>query len=308
MKIHNMKFTLVALIGLLLLLLGGCSSKADEVYQDSIQKGLDAIAEDNFNKAEGLFEMALEAKESDVKAKAYLKQVQLIIKADNFAKQNKVDHSIHSLDESIKVKEGSKVITAKANDKKETLLALQGIEKRYNTLLTDAKSLNKSADYLDSNEKLDELLKADLTQLTAIKNEATKLKESNNEGIRKREIAKAEKDAQAKTEAAEQEAKKDTKPNTLKADDVVIHYSIFNNGEMELLTQSIVLKVGQRVVLTRDDKNDAYERVLFSFNGTIDTFDNTNGFIAIAPGTTTITIIPNEDWDQSKEISVTVID
>jgi hypothetical protein len=61
MKTHHTNL-IVALIGLLLLL-GGCSSKANAMYQNSIQKGLDAIAEDNFSKAEGLFEVALEAKE-----------------------------------------------------------------------------------------------------------------------------------------------------------------------------------------------------------------------------------------------------
>ena len=128
------------------------------------------------------------------------------------------------------------------------------------------------------------MLKTDLTQFAPIKEEATKLKDSNNEAIRNAEIAQAQKDAQEKVAAVEQEAKKDSKPNTLSADDVVIHYSISNNGELELLTQSIILKVGQRLVLTRDDKNDVSERTLFSANGTIDSFDNTNGIIAVAPG------------------------
>ena len=62
MKTHHLNLTRVVLIGLLLLL-GGCSSKTDAVYQESIQNGLDAIAEDDFSKAKGLFEAAQEAKE-----------------------------------------------------------------------------------------------------------------------------------------------------------------------------------------------------------------------------------------------------
>jgi hypothetical protein len=301
-----MKFSLVALIGLLLLL-GGCSSKTDAVYQESIQKGLDAIAEDDFSKAEGLFEMALEAKESDAKAKAYLNQVKLILKADDLVKQDKIDDALKPLDKSITVKDGSKVIASKSEDKKETLLTFQENQKNYDVLLTDATNLNESGGYQESNKKLDELMKADLTQFASIKDEAMKLKDSNNEAIRNAEIAQAQKDAQAKVAAAEQEAKKDTKPNTLSVDDVVIHYSISNNGELELLTHSIILKVGQRLVLTRDDKNDVSERTLFSANGTIDSFDNTNGIIAVAPGTSDITIIPDEDWDKSIVIEVTVI-
>lgn len=306
MKTHYMNIKIVAFIGLLLLL-GGCSSKTEELYQNSIQKGLDAIAEDDFSKAEGLFEMALESKEKDVKAKAYLKQVQLFLKAEDLIKQNKLDDALQLLDKSITVKEGSKVISSKSKDKKETLLAVQENQKNYNSLLKDAKSLTEAGNYQESNKKLDELLKADLTQFASIKDEATKLKDSNNDAIRNAEIVQAQRDAQAKVATAEQEAKKDTKPNTLSADDVVIHYSISNNGELELLTSSIILKVGQRLVLTRDDKNDVSERTLFSANGTIDSFDNTNGIIAVAPGTTDITIIPDEDWDKSKVIDVTVI-
>jgi hypothetical protein len=306
MKIHYMNLKIVAVIGLLLFL-GGCSSITDEVYQDSIQKGLDAIAEEDFSKAEGLFEMALEAKEKDVKAKAYLSQVQLLLKADDLFKQNKIDEALQSLNHSITVKEGSKVIASKSEDKKEILLTFQENQNSYHALLTDAKSLNESGNYQESNKKLDELLKLDLTLFATIKEEALKLKDSNNEAIRNAEIAQAQKDAQAKVAAAEQEAKKNTKPSTLSADDVVIHYSITNNGEIELLTHSIILKVGQRLVLTRDDKNDVSERTLFSANGTIDSFDNTNGIIAIAPGTTDITIIPDEDWDKSVVIEVTVI-
>jgi len=305
MKTHYMN-VMVALLGLFLLL-GGCSSKTDAIYQDSIQKGLDAIAEDDFSKAEGLFEMALEAKEKDVRAKAYLRQVQLFLQADDLIKQNKLDEALRSLDKSITVKEGSKVIASKSEDKKETLLAFQENQNNYQALLTDAKSFNESGDYQESNKKLDELLKADLTQFASIKDEAAKLKDSNNEAIRNAEIAQAQNDAQAQIAAAEQEAQKDAKPNTLSADDVVIHYSISTNGELELLTQSIILKVGQRLVLTRDDQNDVSERTLFSANGTIDIFDNTKGIIAVAPGSTDITIIPNEDWDKSKVIDVTVI-
>jgi hypothetical protein len=305
MKTHHTNL-MVALIGLLLLL-GGCSSKTNAIYQDSIQKGLDAIAENDFRKAEGLFEMALDAKENDVKAKAYLSQVQLFLKAEDKIKQNKIDDALQLLDKSISVKEGSKVIASKTKEKKETLSTFRENQNHYTALLTDAKNLNESGKYQESNKKLDELLKADLSQFTSTKEEAAKLRESNNEAIRNSEIAQAQKDAQAKVAAAEQEAKKDTKPNTLSSGDAVIHYSISNKGELELLTRSIILKVGQRLILTRDDKNHVIERTLFSGNGVIDSFDNTKGIIAVGTGTSDITIIPDEDWDKSEIIEVTVI-
>jgi hypothetical protein len=200
-KLHNLKMMTLAFCAIVMFL-EGCSSKTDELYQDSIQKGLDAIAEDDFSKAEGLFELALEAKEDDVKAKAYLNQVQLIIESDDLVQQNKINDAVVALDKSIKVKDGSKVIASKSEDKKETLAQFQENEKNYNTLLTDAKNLNKSGDFSKSNEKLDELLKADLAQFAPIQHEATKLKESNNESIKKAEIAKAQKEAEKKAAAA----------------------------------------------------------------------------------------------------------
>lgn len=195
MKIQHIKLTIAVLIGLLLLL-GGCSSKTDAVYQESIQKGLDAIAEDDFNKAEGLFKAALEAKEDDVKAQAYSEQVKWILKADDLVKQNKIDEAVQALDQSIKVKEGSKVIVSKARDKKETLLAFQENEKKYHELLIDAKDLNQAGDFAKSNEKLDELLQADLTPFTAIKDEAVKLKAANHEAIKNAEITEAKEEAE----------------------------------------------------------------------------------------------------------------
>jgi hypothetical protein len=199
--LHNLKMITIAFCTIVMFLVG-CSSKADELYQNSIQNGLDAIAEDNFSKAEGLFEVALEAKEDDVKAKAYSNQVKLILEADDLVKQNKINEAVQELDKSIKIKKGSKVIASKSTDKKEALLLFQENEKKYNTLLTDAKHLNQSGDFSQSNVKLDELLKADLTQFAFIQDEAAKLKDANTESIKKAEIAKAKAEADKKVAAA----------------------------------------------------------------------------------------------------------
>ena len=69
-------------------------------------------------------------------------------------------------------------------------------------MLTDAKNLNQSGDFSKSNEKIDELLKVDLTQFAPIQDEATKLKESNNESIKNAEIAKAKEEAEKKAATA----------------------------------------------------------------------------------------------------------
>ncbi|WP_071392813.1 cell division site-positioning protein MapZ family protein [Bacillus tuaregi] len=194
MTLQNLKMLMIV-FSVIIMVLAGCSSKTDELYQDSIQKGLDAIAEDDFSKAEGLFEMALEAKEDDVTAKAYTKQVQLILEAEDFMNQNQINEAVQVLDQSIKVKEGSKVISAKAEAKKEALVQFQENEKSYNALLTEAKNLNQSGDFSQSNEKLDELLQNDLSTFVALQDEAMKLKDSNHESIKNAEIAKAKEEA-----------------------------------------------------------------------------------------------------------------
>ncbi|MFB5284103.1 hypothetical protein [Peribacillus sp. Hz7] len=206
-----MEKVMVFLLGCLLLL-GGCNSKTDEAYQNSIQKGLDAVAEDNFSKAEGLFEVALESKENDETAKAYLNQVQLILEADDLVEQNKIEDAIKLLNQSIQVKAGSKVISSKSEDKKDELTAVQENLKNYTKTLTDAKKLNKADNYEKSNDKLDALLKEDLTKFVEIKDEAEKLKDSNNEAIKRAEIAQAKKEAEA-TVAAENQAKAEAVKN-----------------------------------------------------------------------------------------------
>lgn len=170
-----MKINILTLLGVLLLL-GGCSSKTDEVYQNSIQKGLDAVAEDNFNKAEGLFEIALDTKKDDPQAKAYVTQVKLILEANNLVKDNKIEDAIQSLNKSIKVKQGSKVISSVSKDKVEELTVQQQNQTKFNSLLSDAKNLNKSRDFQKSNQTLVVLFNEDLTQFITIKEEAGKFK------------------------------------------------------------------------------------------------------------------------------------
>jgi hypothetical protein len=200
-KVDNFKMIAMVFSALVLLLVG-CSSKTDELYQNSMQKGLDAIAEDDFSKAEGLFEVALKAKEDDSKAKAYSEQVRLIKEADDLVRQNKMNEALQALNKSIEVKEGSKVIAYKSEEKKETILLFQENDKKYNTLITEAKNLTQSGDFSKANEKLDEILNEDLTLFALIHDEATKLKELNNESIKEVEISKAKEEAEKAAAAA----------------------------------------------------------------------------------------------------------
>lgn len=77
------------------------------------------------------------------------------------------------------------------------------------------------------------------------------------------------------------------------ANDVVVHYSISNQEDLAIDSQSINLKVGQKLVFVRNDQNTISERTMYEAGGAIDQDSNGNEFIAKAPGTSKITIIPN---------------
>jgi hypothetical protein len=90
--------------------------------------------------------------------------------------------------------------------------------------------------------------------------------------------------------------------------DKVMHYSISNQERVVLDSEAINLKVGEKLVLVRNDQNKVSERIMLDAIGVIDSDAKGNGFIAKAPGTTQITIIPNEyDWEKSKVLKVTVL-
>ncbi|WP_160724808.1 cell division site-positioning protein MapZ family protein [Bacillus sp. USDA818B3_A] len=207
MKRQMRKMAMATLI-FALVVLGGCTSKTDEIYQNSIQKGLDAVAEENYSKAEGFFETALDAKKGDETAKAYLHQVQLILKAEDLEKKSNWEDEIPLLEQSIKVKKGSKVIASKSKEKIEELNAKVEKQKTFSAMLANAKKLNESGDYQTSNQKVQTLLNEDLTEFLEMKDEATKLKESNDAAIKEAEIAQAKKEAEAKARAAAAEQAK----------------------------------------------------------------------------------------------------
>ncbi|WP_100403605.1 hypothetical protein [Bacillus sp. FJAT-42315] len=172
------------------MLLTACGTKQDagnEDYEKNIQKGLDAVAEDNFGKAEVLFEFALDARPSDQSAKAYLEQVVLIQQANEDVEDNKVKEALKSLESAIEYKEGSKVISAKAEEQKKSISSLQQQQEKYTKILEEAKVLNEDSKFEESNNKIDELLTEDLSHFNDIKLAAEKLKEENSAAEEKTE-------------------------------------------------------------------------------------------------------------------------
>ncbi|KGL41336.1 hypothetical protein BMT55_03320 [Listeria newyorkensis] len=100
-----------------LLLLAGCGqADTEDAYNTAIQKGLDAIASENYDKAEAAFELALEDKKSDDKAKAYLVQTKAMQEAtDAYAKKDykKTKKEVANV---IQEKKGSDALVQKATE------------------------------------------------------------------------------------------------------------------------------------------------------------------------------------------------
>ena len=94
--------------------------------------------------------------------------------------------------------------------------------------------------------------------------------------------------------------------------DVVIHYAMSKKGSLTVSEQEVLLNVGQRLLLIRDDKLDLTERIMQggddpSFIDILD-FTAEKVYTAQKSGIVHITIVPNGgyDWDNAKEIKVKV--
>jgi hypothetical protein len=99
------------------------------------------------------------------------------------------------------VKAESKIMSEISMDLADNLTALLEDQRRYSKILSEAKNLNKSGQFEESNKTLDFLFKMDLTQFSYIKEEANQIKIENENAITNVEIAKANADAKAKEQA-----------------------------------------------------------------------------------------------------------
>lgn len=200
----------------LLLLLTACSSQKTEEYHANINKGMEAVAEENYGKAEAHFETAVEMKLDDEAAEAYLQQVVLIQQAEKEAAEDNVQEAIDTLDRVIEYSEGSKIIVVKAEEQKKFLLAKNENEEnrtKYETALSEVKKLTGNAQYKESTEKIDVLLIEDLSAFADIKIALEKLKEENTIAEKEAEAVAAKQAEQeklaAQKKAAEQKAAND---------------------------------------------------------------------------------------------------
>lgn len=185
------------------LLLAGCSTNSDEAYQSAFTDGLEAVANEEYSKAEAFFETALKEKKDDEKTKNYLagiENLQLLIK---FQDKGNLEDGLKlaaKISDDDNIPETIKKRATKIGDE---LIALKKDLDENTKLYTDAEQLNKEKKYSESNEKLKVIQDKKLeggyfTDLLAKTTELSKVNTTELEKIAAAEKASA--DQQAKEE------------------------------------------------------------------------------------------------------------
>ncbi|MGA9517917.1 MAG: hypothetical protein WBV27_03960 [Trichococcus sp.] len=97
-----------------LLLLAGCGNAEQEAYNEAIQKGVDILSAEQYEKAEAYFEIALENQPDDEKATAYLTQTQIYREAKDFYDSKEYAEALEKAQQVVESENGLEGLIAKA--------------------------------------------------------------------------------------------------------------------------------------------------------------------------------------------------
>lgn len=97
-----------------LLLLAGCGNADQVAYNQAIQKGLDILSAEQYEKAEAYFEIALENQPDDEKATAYLAQTQIYREAKDFYDSKEYAEALEKAQQVVDSANGLEGLIAKA--------------------------------------------------------------------------------------------------------------------------------------------------------------------------------------------------
>lgn len=96
------------------LLLTGCGNESEEAYNNSVQKGLDVLALEDYSKAEVYFELALEEKPKDEKASALLVQTVNYGDALQLFEEESYEEALQKVELIVNSQNGSNAMITKA--------------------------------------------------------------------------------------------------------------------------------------------------------------------------------------------------
>ncbi|WP_076669887.1 hypothetical protein [Lactiplantibacillus plantarum] len=115
----------ISLFGLMMIGLAACGNQQsadnkDSGYNSFISKGLNAVAENKFDKALTYFDNALTQKPKDSKAKAYRDQTQAYLDTQSELKDGEVQKTVTTVTAGTKVTNGAKSLNTKLSNLKKT--------------------------------------------------------------------------------------------------------------------------------------------------------------------------------------------
>ena len=198
------------LLGLVIsaLLLGGCSNKSEEAFQSAMTDGIEAVANEEYAKAEVYFETALKEKSDDKKAKNYLAGVEDIQTLLKYQEDGNLEEGLTLSTKISEDKDAPDTIKKQAKVIGEEFTSIKTTLDESTKLFTDAEKLAEEKKYSESNEKLKAIQdkKLEGTYYTELLENTATLSKTNTTEIEK--IAAAEKAAAEKKakEEAEQKA------------------------------------------------------------------------------------------------------
>lgn len=202
----------------LLIILMGCN---DEAYNNAIEKGLDYIASEEFQKAEGAFELALGEKKDDGKATALLEQTKLYQEALEAFEDANFENATDKAELVMIQTEGSNALIKKAE---EILSAIEGLQ---TTLTEITEKYELAMQYYEENEyekstiTLEELLSTNLSHpiFHTVQKDVEALQNDIETAVIAKENEEREKaEREAAIEAQEQKEQQQTTKINLTAD------------------------------------------------------------------------------------------
>lgn len=243
-----MKKYAVLVLSLLLILAGCGQSGTEDAYSKALKKGLDAIASENYVKAEAAFELALEDKREDEKAKAYLTQTKAMQAATDAYTKKDYKTTKGEVAKVIQEKQGSDALVQKAKVLQTKISTLEKQQKILQTKWTAIEQAITEKDYDSASTQVTAFLKEDLADFPDMKKQA---KEAQTKiATEKQTLEKQEEEAQIAKEnqAAAQKVIEEGEPmdgadadagETMSDADIVAKVQAYNGESTEGVTYSV---------------------------------------------------------------------
>lgn len=151
------KYLIIPVIAMTLMT--GCTNKT---FDKAMSEGKLAIASKEYEKAEGMFSLAIEEKQDDKEANALYSQIQKLIEAMKLKEEDKLEEVLVLCDDIEKIESESEAIKKEANILKEEcnteLKQIEEEKKTVETSLVEAEELINNGKYSDAKTKVSELI------------------------------------------------------------------------------------------------------------------------------------------------------